>query len=599
MGKVKVINGHLSLVIPIEISHIQPHIENINSVLGTIMYYCNKTKEFEDSQCENIINPLTSQFQNMIKEYSSITHLIDGRSKRGAWFGGIGTAFKHIFGTLDEDDAIKYDSAISQVQDDQKRIASLVKEHILVTRSTLTRFNETIHRLRSNEDNLNLAIDKLSVKLKDLSNKTDHLSAMSGLNTIYNNLEASILTLSFQIEDITNAILFSNVNVIHPSVITPQEFYKELTDNYRYLPSELEFVTPLELKLIHIIMNSSKLISYYLNKKIMFILMVPLTNPLEFYLYNNIPLPVPHNVSNPNSFSVIIPNSKYIAITKDKTHYCSINDIEICKNFGHQSYLCKIMNIFPTSANPNCESELLSRVVSSLPTYCKSEFINGNLDVWKPLRNNRWIFVQSKSSKLTIDCLHSELVDIKILGTGIVHIPIHCKAYCRNTKLLPDYNVLNITLPLVNLDFNLVKDPCCSFGKFKQVADSLPLLKLNNLDLHELSSTQNLDKEIIQDFNKIINQPHIIKYGAHYSALTIFFIVIIILFCIFKLFKRINITGSLHRQKQTPKITFTKKTRENNDEIKNRDQDIIELSNIEIEPKNINSPSSPKIRMKL
>lgn len=597
MGKVKIKNGNLNLVIPIDISHIQLHIENINSVLETVTYFCNKTKEFDESECENIIEPLITHYKNMVKEYSSITHLIDDRLKRRAWFGGVGTAFKHIFGTLDEDDAEKYDSAINYVQDDQKRIASLVKEHILVTRTTLTRFNETIKSLRSNENNLNLAIDKLSVKLKYLSNRTDHLSVMSGLNTIYNNLEASILTLSFQIEDITNAILLSRVNIIHPSVITPQELYKELADNYKYLPNELEFVVPLELKLIHKIMNMSKLISYYLNKKIMFVLTIPLTNPLEFYLYNSIPLPMPHNVTNPNSFSVIIPSNKYIAITKDKTHYCNLNDIDTCQIIDHQNYLCKIMNIFPTSANPNCESELLSKVVSSLPEYCKTEFVNGELDIWKPIRNNRWIFVQSKFSKLTIDCLHSEPIDIKLLGTGIVYIPIHCKAYCKSTRLLPDYNVLNVTIPSINLDFNLINDSCCSLSKFKEVANSVPLLKLNNIDLENLPLTQNLDKDMIQDLNKIINKPHFIQYGAHYSTLIIFVTIIVISFCVFKLFKKINKTGSLHRQMEIPKVTFEKKNTKKDD--KQTEPEFIELADIEIESKHTKAPPSPKTRRQI
>lgn len=597
VGKVKAANGHLSIVIPIDISHIKSHIENINSVLETVMYFCNRTQDLHDSECENILEPLTIRYRDMIKEYSSITHLVDDRIKRGAWVGGIGTALKQIFGTLDEDDAIKYDNAINNVQDDQKRITSLVKEHILVTKSTLTRFNETMYRLKSNEDKLNLAVDKLSVNLKDLYNKTDHLLLISKLNTVYNSLETSILTLSFQLEDITNAILLSNTNAIHPFVITPQELYKELTDNYKYLPNELEFVVPLKLKLIHVIMNMSKLISYYLDKKIVFVIMIPLTNPLEFNLFNNIPLPIPHNVTNPNSFSVIIPSSKYIAITKDKTHYSNINNLDNCEKVDYQNYLCKILYVFPTSANPSCESDLLSKVISSIPTHCKTEFVRGDLDVWKPLQSNRWIFVQSKPSKLTVDCYNLEPLEIKIIGTGIVHIPDYCKAYCKNVKLLPNHNMLNITIPVLDIDFNLLNDSCCNFNEFKKLADSVPLLKLNNIDLENLPFSKNIDKETLQELDKIIKKPHFIKYGAHYSILAISIIVIILLLFVCLLYNKINKAGSPNRKLRTPKIIFKRETLENIG--KQPESDVIELADVQIESKHLETPSSPKIRSKI
>ncbi|VVC90597.1 unnamed protein product, partial [Leptidea sinapis] len=64
------------------------------------------------------------RYEDIKREYNSISHLISSRNKRSAWFNAIGTAFRHIFGTLDEDDAIKYDQAIEYVQTDEKTLTN-------------------------------------------------------------------------------------------------------------------------------------------------------------------------------------------------------------------------------------------------------------------------------------------------------------------------------------------------------------------------------------------------------------------------------------------------------------------------------------------
>lgn len=527
IGKAKIINGHLSILIPLDISYIKPHIQNINSVLDKTKYVCEQIKPIDNSECYNILQPFTIRFMDIIKEYSSISHLVENRIKRGAWIGGIGTVMKQIFGTLDENDAVKYNNAIEHVQNGQMRLASLMKEHILVTKYTLSAYNETLHKVKINEANLNLAIDKLSANLKNVTDTANLLLINAEVNTLFTILESSLLTLSFQLEDITSSILFSNANTIHPSIITPHQLYQELADNYRHLPNSLELAVNLDLSLIHVLINVSKLVSYYVKDRIMFVLQVPLVSPRQFYLYNNIPLPVPHNSSESDSFSVIIPKHKYVVITKDKLHYGNLDSLEKCKSTNSPNYICKIASVFPSSENPSCESELLSKVVTKLPEQCKTEFIRGKLDIWKSLHNNKWIFVQSIASKLSIDCVNTEVKEINVLGTGIIEIPIFCKGYCKNTQLLPQFNVLNISLPSTLLDFNLINDSCCNIVKFNQIANNVPSIHLENLNLEEINFSKNTNEQMISDLNKIIQEPHIIKYGAHYSVLTLTVILII------------------------------------------------------------------------
>lgn len=527
------------------IANIRLHIDNINSVLGTVRYLC-KSSEIINTECHNMLEPLTTRYREISQQYSSISHLLETRTKRGAWIGGVGTVFKHIFGTLDEDDAIKYDNAITVVQNNNKELASLIKQNILVTSSVISSYNHSLHKLKINEDSLNEAVDKLSVSMKNVTVISNKLIQISEINSILNNLESSILALSFQLEDLINACLFCSMNVLHPSIITPSQLFQELADNHRYLPNGLELGVSLDLSSMHSIMNISKLICYYLNYKVVFVLQIPLVTSQEFYLYHNIPLPVPHNVSKPDSFTLVIPGSKYTAITKDKIQYTNIDSLEVCKSVNSQNYICYVMNVLSVNANPSCESELLSKVIKNLPVQCKTEFLKGDLDIWKKLMNNKWIFVQSHSVKLSIDCINSELVEENIHGIGVLTLPKYCVAYCKNTKLYANNNFVNITAPLSSFsNFNLINDPCCNVNTFKESISNVPHITLQDLDTKNIDVNYN---EIIKSFeknlDKIINEPHIIKYGAHYSVLTILIIITIICYIIFRLYSKLYKSNS-------------------------------------------------------
>ncbi|KAL0880701.1 hypothetical protein ABMA27_001917 [Loxostege sticticalis] len=241
----------------------------------------NMFKSNYNLECNNILEPLTVRYHDLVSEYSAISHLVDKRFRRGAWIGGIGSLAKTIFGTLNEDDGIKYDNAIQNVHDNEKRLASLIKENVLVTSSVLSQFNKTLHTIKLNEANLNQAIDDFSLKLKNITLISNELTIKTNINSILNSLEASLLTLSFRLEDITNAIMISNQNILHPAVLPPTQLYNEIVDNYRYLPVDFKLPVDLALSNIHVLLNVSSIVCYSLSNKIVFVLRIPLVSPRD------------------------------------------------------------------------------------------------------------------------------------------------------------------------------------------------------------------------------------------------------------------------------------------------------------------------------
>lgn len=548
MGTLNINSFELNVILPVDISHFNPHLENIESILGITQSLCKQTRVVQiDSECNSKLQPLIARLQDAKREFASISYLIDNRNKRSAWIGGVGTIFKHIFGSLDENDGIKYDEAIKSLQNNEKQLASLMKENILITTSTLEYYNNTLHRIKDNEVNLSLAIDKLSMTVNNITRLTDGLQLLAEINQILHVLDASILTISFQLEDLVNAILFSSQNVLHPAIITPKQLYEELVNNYRHLPSDIELPVSLDINSMHVIFKISRLACYFISNKIIFVLQVPLVNIKEYVLFHNVALPTPYSSIDPSSFSLILPNNKYIAMTKDKSHYCVFDSLEICKPVTPGKFICDIKNVYSTDAKITCESELLAKVISVKPVQCETRTIVGKLDIWKPLTNNKWIYIQSEPNKISIDCLNSKLYETNILGTGILNVPKDCTVYCKTSTLIPKRDIVNITSPINHYpEFNLINDTCCNLSKLDNKIKSVPPVYLHDVDLDEFNSKDKTKiNSILRDLENIEQQPpHIVKYGTHFSVLLLIISVFVFVFLLYVTYKKFCKSGS-------------------------------------------------------
>lgn len=537
IGKLKIIKGQLNLITHIDISFINTHLVNLNEILGTVRFMCQQS---ENKQCQNMLSPLTVRFNDMKRYHDSLSHLISRRNKRSAWFSGIGNVFKQVIGTLNEDDALKYDSAIESVQNDEKKLAQLVKENILVTTSTLNSYKQTINKLKVNEDSLNIALNKLIISSNNITKISNNLIIETKVHSILMNLESSILTLSFQLEDLINAIVLSSQNILHPRILTPAQLYHELVDNDRHLSRDTRIPLSLSLDNIHYILSISDVSCYYFRNKLVFVLQIPLVTIHEFNLYHNLALPIPHDVGKPNVFSLILPSSSYIAISNDKVSFCNLDSLSKCKTINSEFFLCEVSVVLLTIGNPTCESDLLTKTISAIPTQCVTKTILGELDIWKPLRNNRWIFVQSRPNKISIDCDNAELREVIVFGTGILHTPKQCMVYTKNVRLISSNSVVNISIPVPSLDFSIINDSCCKLDTKSDSVNTVSPVLLQNIDLGDLNTHKQNDK-LFADLDKIIEgEPVLVKYGTHYFAFTSVIYIIILLFIGFKLYKIVS-----------------------------------------------------------
>lgn len=503
VGTLKIINDRFDIVVPIDVSCFKEHIENIHNVFNIIRFQCRENEEMDSAKCLNTLQPLDSLYKDILRDFDSISHIVSNNpSKRSAWFSGVGVVFKHIFGILDEDDAKNYNDAIQRLSNTDNKLINSIKKSIIVSQSAILNVNNSIYEININQAKLYDVIDKMTASLNNVSGILLVDNFKIRLNAALNVLQSNLLTLSFKIEDLLNSILFVKSNTIHPSILTPHQLYKDIVSNLKVVPKYRDFPVNLDLSNIHILLNIADLVCYYLDGKLVFIIKIPLVNALEYNLYKNTPLPTPHITGKPNSFTMILPSEEYLALSKDKSSFALLKNLNSCKITLVRNYICEVADSSSVSGNPTCEIEIITKAITSLPENCQFRFIYGDIDIWHKLNNDKWIFVQSKPTKISIECKNNvRTSEFIISGTGVLNIPFECVAYNKNFRLVRKIYP-RIEIPSVSSDFNILNDSCCSLSRFNAIK-SIPVLKIKNVNLDKLKSVKIVSDQILSDLQNV------------------------------------------------------------------------------------------------
>lgn len=535
-------NDYWHVVTHIEIIPIKPYLTKIEQSILSMSQLCVKAQNIVsvNIDCKDVINPLEILINANNLKYDSLSHLISenypNRFKRSLEFGG--EILKFFFGTLDADDARKYDEAIKACQQNENEIFSLMKDNIHVVQSTINNFNVSILKLSNNEIRLNKQIEKLNYIFTENSKTSSNLINVAKINSIFSIIEGSLLSVSNILDTILNSILFAKANILHPYVLTPTKLYNELS-NSKLSKKYREFPVMLSLENIHTIIDLAKLTSYYYNNKIIFVMKIPLINPVKFSIYKNLPLPISKDEYNLKSYVLIYPSKPYIALTDDRLNYALLDNLNECKNVNSEYEICPLPAILSTINNPTCESKLLTEVTLSLPDICDLKIIYGIINIWQKLNDGRYIYVQSKANKLTVKCSNNdEIKDYTLQGTGILSLKNDCVAYFQTLQFYPTHNYKTVLPNQLSIDFNIVEDDCCKYKIVNNTYNSITPISLSNIDLESLKLAYHKLDNLKQQIHQVEKQSHIVKYGHFYSTITYVIIVIIFAYIIYKLYKK-------------------------------------------------------------
>lgn len=460
----------------------------------------------------NSLTTLEKRIENLIEQILPFKYA--HKTKRGL-FNPLGSFIKCITGNLDQNDAEQIDAKIKKLQDNQNKIKIDSINQITILDSTINKFKSVISNITHNESMLKSHVLKIESIIKTVEIQHTDLKQFFLIYTIINQVTSMYQSIYNILDKIEIAITFAKINLLHNSIVDPNELLTEIKNidihlNMNKLPLESNPQNILSFEKILVIKSFLK------GFNIVFILELPLVE-LETYQYFNLfPLPIPDN----QSFLVNIPYKPYLALNSKKYAYMDQGCIEI----QPESYLCRETQTTLVEDSPPCAVQLLKHHANI--TSCHSFRTNLHEIQTRKIVDGKWLITIPNRVISTITCQNS-VDNIPLFGSYLLESPIDCKIKIQSI-ILETYKQSRLSFSEVNL-------PVLNLNQIEEHRSiyNPPVMDLNYVNL---KATKELENQL-RDQKKELEQMTSTVYVDRTSFWTIClyaFIVPILIFVIYK-----------------------------------------------------------------
>lgn len=439
---------------------------NIKNDLKLQLHFV-QTKKNLGNHTLNLIeqaNILLSYIDNSLRMFHS-----NKRSKRGLI--NIGGKFsKWLFGTLDDEDGKRINSILSHLDKNDHLLQERINEQISLSKEIITKTNISLSKIKSNLISVNKLINKFSERINEINT----------LELIIN----SLLILQIQLNQITNAVTFANLNRVHPNFL-PLDILTSLIKkmNTSYPRNQL----------VHF-KNSQSYYSFlgiqqiFKDNKIIFLIHFPILMAANFKTYFVYPIPINNKI--------ILPQKPFLVLNERNDLYeyqeepCKeIEDTYYCRNHLQTEEDC-VVNIIKENIANNC---------SSIPVHLKRAIANQVTPHHVLLSTPKQISVTEKGSTE----VHHELSP----GSYLINMPSNCHLYINQEVFTSE----NEDIPSAVI----VQLPYLNLSLIPERAKKIQLSNLNLEEIQQLTTKVNNQHEINILKDPLLSEDKLIPVWTH------------------------------------------------------------------------------------
>lgn len=511
----------------------------IESTFEKTINLCRNQPQIENLKlCNTPLKLIEQTLPSLFKSDQTLKDLIGYQTHRQkrALFNAIGSIFKTLFGTLDSNDAERFNEAINKAEGNEKELFQLLKQQIQVVKTTISNFNNTITNLDQNKNIFNQNFELITNYTSKTQKQYFNLDFKQRIEEHFSLLTLFISELQNEYSNLVNAILFAKSNNLHPLIITPEQLMQQLSMTLTHLPNSANYPLPLTLENAHKYLEIISIKYRFIDDKIIFVISIPLVNTVQYTVYKLISLPVYHPGLDQLTF--ILPSINYLAISENRNIYTTLETLESCHPINDETLICENpSSLYFTHVRPICETELLNSI-SRLPSDCDVRIIHTTYEIWHKLtKPNSWIYVLPKSTDVTISCSPGTPVTIVLNNTGILTSNDNCRIYTGSTILISDVSSKESSFQSIIPEFQIPENYCeDSKIKFNSTRLHLIPLQLNNLNNEALK----LASHKLDEISKIADDLNLSPFSnIHKNAYFVYFLCSLLKLLLIYVFYRI------------------------------------------------------------
>lgn len=427
-------------------------------------YYTLKLKQNCSTDLTNTFKQIDYLIDNIESKllylgFNTLGFKTNYRQRRGL-INGLGSVIKSITGNLDQDDAIKLDNEIKLIKSSLMNNRINQRKSINIMQNFIRDYENNLNIIKSNQKKIYRTIDRYSRQKTEF--ETNFLTV-----TIFNQIESSLQQLYDRLGTLENAITFSHLEKMHPSIIDVSYLIEELNQIQNEINGNLAFAP--NINNIHLWEKAIKVKAYSTNETLNFILDIPIVAEQPYNLLHLYSIPNDNN-------TILIPKNPYLILGNNEFAYPH----EPCNRITEDEVICKHLE-WQTSLHSNdCIAQLIQHQEPHNCTYATASYEN---NIIQQIKDNSWIVVMKQEEVIKTIC-NKDVQYQRNKGVFLITTDSSCRIQIQDRILSTHQRYINLreTIPL---------------PRAYQTPYVAPIkLKLDNIDLDNLKDAIKRSEEI-------------------------------------------------------------------------------------------------------
>lgn len=450
LGAAKIVSHFHSFLSHIDLENVHLQIEVVKTQMAELSPLVNnKTLFLFDPHLKHLNSKI-----NLI--ISKISMFESTRSKRGL-IDGLGSVIKSISGNLDYTDALKYETAINTLRNNEHKLELEINNHVSLNSKFISRSSQIIDSIISNQDKMNKALNLI---LESNANRDTDLIK-------YAHLAQHLLILGDNVEDLYEELRsLENTLTFIRALSTPYSLFN--SDEIKYMLGKLRILYAndeiLDVEIRHFY-EIIKLGYFYSNKQIVVVIKVPIVVSSTYDLYKLSLVP------NRNH-ETLIPPSPFVALSSSDSRYIETECPKV-----NSIYLCESTANLQIQSKPDCIQHLI--VHQELQPSCKLTPVALTTEALETLDDKHYTLSFPVPTKVKMSCGQEQYRTLR--GSYLAIIPLNC-----NLRT-PAFTISNTDDHIKGHVVKIIEMPLYNETK----PENYPKLILNSPNLQKLHTLSN------------------------------------------------------------------------------------------------------------